>query len=1112
MPLVESDYLPPLPAALFPGPWLVFAPHPDDETYGMGGSIAAARAAGIRVEVVVVTDGALGGEGDGLIATREREVNAAVAILGGTGLSFWRVPDRHLQPDERLIALAAGLLDASAGGTVFFPSPVEPHPDHRATAVLVWEALRRRDFPLTATSYEISVQGPCNRLIDITPWVATKRLAMAVYASQEAERPYADRILALNQTRAWSLPPGVEYAEAFCVHAPKKRGLAAILAHFQHRDIAGVTCDNLPGAHRQMPILMPEEVERVVKGRDAAMHEAEKLREELNQILSSRSWRLTAPLRKLARRIRGEVSVTEGSGQVGDAEGGAIKPALLVVLATNTVGGAEIQTHNLLQGLVGQFTVTVLTHVVLESLFADLRDGHHPDQGRLDLVFFESRGLTNPFDYRQANLLAYARAIAVTARDTKAVLIHGVMHNSSLFIALAYWRHYRTLRRRTLVGSLHGSLNGYFAQRGQGATRWEWASIRLALATLDAVITPSQGVARELVTSFGGNQHRVHAIHNGFRLEQVRQLGSEPLDQPKTEPWILTCCRLSDQKDFKTLIAAFGQLKASPLPRLLIVGEGLLEDQIRAWADQYGVAERIELVGFQHNPFNWMRQAEIFVLSSHYEGFGNVIIEALALGVPVAASDCPWGPGEIIENGRNGALFPPGDAAALARILEGWLADPAERARLGQAGQARAAYFTAERMAGDYANLFRKITARRMFGWARRATPKVADRRVGVLIFHPANVFGGAERTIVNLLSHLRRERVRVVLVGMPEVFRDPAADVFYSLAANGLDPGGFSTVRQSVVEARRIIAIARREQCQVMLGMLHYGAIIAGLCWPLSWFRLKTIASPRTPSVAGIRFHAAASPRVARLWRTLIWGFCHLASRVLVASAGLKQECVEVFGAKASRVRVIPNSVDDGLLELARHNAPRARECASPEAPWLIVSAGRLAPEKDIDTLIRALALLRNRQRVRLEIIGTGPQSSQLAELAATLGVAEAVDFTGFTPNPLDRMRQADVVVHTGLFEGFGNSLLEAMASGVPLIATDCDFGPREIVKEGVNGVLVPVADPQALADALESLLLDPKRRLRLAEQGLKDVQNYRAELMANRYEEVFCELGQVR
>lgn len=235
--LIEADYLPQSTAALFDGPWLVFAPHADDETFGMGGAIALARAAGIDVHVVVMTDGALGGVAeDSLVATREREVARALEVLGGASLECWRQPDRGLRPDDGLICRAAALLENGGYRSVFFPTLIEPHPDHRATARIVWEALRRTGFPAASFSYDISIHGPCNRLLDITPAQAEKKRAMAVYASQEAERPYAIKVLASNQARTWSLPPEVSYAESFFAYersdCPLERVLEGILSGY----------------------------------------------------------------------------------------------------------------------------------------------------------------------------------------------------------------------------------------------------------------------------------------------------------------------------------------------------------------------------------------------------------------------------------------------------------------------------------------------------------------------------------------------------------------------------------------------------------------------------------------------------------------------------------------------------------------------------------------------------------------------------------------------------------------------------------------------------------------------------------------------------------------
>ncbi|GAB6041085.1 PIG-L deacetylase family protein [Endothiovibrio diazotrophicus] len=214
----ERHLLPYATSELPPGPWLLFAPHADDETFGLGGTLALAARAGIEVAVVILTDGALGGSGDreALCARRKAEARAALAALGGGELLFWDQPDRGLVPSEALQERVVALIGERQPAQVFFPSPMEPHVDHRAASRLVWEALRRerRVRPLAA-AYEITVQGPINRLIDISAVMAEKRAAIECYVSQLAENNYYGVSHALDVARTFTLPPGVVAAEGF---------------------------------------------------------------------------------------------------------------------------------------------------------------------------------------------------------------------------------------------------------------------------------------------------------------------------------------------------------------------------------------------------------------------------------------------------------------------------------------------------------------------------------------------------------------------------------------------------------------------------------------------------------------------------------------------------------------------------------------------------------------------------------------------------------------------------------------------------------------------------------------------------------------------------------
>jgi LmbE family N-acetylglucosaminyl deacetylase len=203
----------PLPVSA--GPWLVFAPHPDDETFGMGGSIAKAGDAGIAVHVCIVTDGALGGSADNLVAVREKEVRDACELLGVQQLHFLRQPDRGVRVTEALVEQVAALILQVAPAAVFFPGVMEFHPDHRACALLVWQALQRLPAPPLPVAYEIATQSPANCLVDITAVLQRKQLAMGIYLSQLSERNYERVVLALNTLRSLTLPEAVSAAEGF---------------------------------------------------------------------------------------------------------------------------------------------------------------------------------------------------------------------------------------------------------------------------------------------------------------------------------------------------------------------------------------------------------------------------------------------------------------------------------------------------------------------------------------------------------------------------------------------------------------------------------------------------------------------------------------------------------------------------------------------------------------------------------------------------------------------------------------------------------------------------------------------------------------------------------
>ena len=241
------------------------------------------------------------------------------------------------------------------------------------------------------------------------------------------------------------------------------------------------------------------------------------------------------------------------------------------------------------------------------------------------------------------------------------------------------------------------------------------ALARTLMPRADAAVAVSQGAAGAAIETLGLDAGRVRAIYNPKPLEEIRRLAVEELAHPwfggSAPPVILTVLREASQKDWATLLTAFGHVRRKISARLIVLGS--LSEGYRArmleMAGSLGVAQDVAFSGFDENPFRYMRRAALFVLSSRWEGLPNVLIEAMACGTPAVSTDAPYGPAEILQDGRWGRLTPVGDAEAMAQaILESLAGEtvPAEALRR------RAEDFSAERSVAAYEALFQSLTER----------------------------------------------------------------------------------------------------------------------------------------------------------------------------------------------------------------------------------------------------------------------------------------------------------------------------------------------------------------------------------------------------------------
>jgi glycosyltransferase involved in cell wall biosynthesis len=187
-------------------------------------------------------------------------------------------------------------------------------------------------------------------------------------------------------------------------------------------------------------------------------------------------------------------------------------------------------------------------------------------------------------------------------------------------------------------------------------------------------------VAEDLRNFSGLPREAINVIHNPIVTPELSRLAGEAVAHPwfakKDTPVILGAGRLSQQKDFVNLIRAFSILRQTRHARLVIIGQGPERPELERLVDQLQLREQVDMPGFAANPYALMRRADLFVLSSAWEGLPTVLVEAMACGAPVVATDCPSGPQEILEGGRHGRLVPVGDSEALGRAMIETLDDP----------------------------------------------------------------------------------------------------------------------------------------------------------------------------------------------------------------------------------------------------------------------------------------------------------------------------------------------------------------------------------------------------------------------------------------------------
>jgi glycosyltransferase involved in cell wall biosynthesis len=262
-----------------------------------------------------------------------------------------------------------------------------------------------------------------------------------------------------------------------------------------------------------------------------------------------------------------------------------------------------------------------------------------------------------------------------------------------------------------------------------------------------------------------------------------------------------------------------------------------------------------------------------------------------------------------------------------------------------------------------------------------------------------------------------------------------------------------------------------RTEEPEAMLSVFGYVNIIASLAWRMAGVRTRLLLNEQnTVSLES----GNASKWRGRLVPWLIKHFYPWANGIVVVSHGVRDDMAQLTKIPLERITVIYNPSVVRAEVWKKAQAPLDHPWFKADQPPVLVAVGRLQMQKDYPTLLHAFAKVRQTRPARLLILGEGKERPLLEELIKRLGLEHDVSLPGFVMNPYAYMARASLFVLSSRWEGLPTVLIEALCCGTPVVSTDCPSGPREILKDGQYGQLVPVGDVDELARAIAAALND--------------------------------------
>jgi glycosyltransferase involved in cell wall biosynthesis len=609
------------------------------------------------------------------------------------------------------------------------------------------------------------------------------------------------------------------------------------------------------------------------------------------------------------------------------------------------------------------------------------------------------------------------------------------------------------------------------------------------------LVTLSAAFRRVLVESYGVLPWRVHVIPPGVDLEAFSPEGREQaraaLGLARDDQVVLAVRRLTPRMGLSVLLDAWTKVAGAGRNRLLaIAGDGPLMADLERQAKRSGLSGQLRLLGRldEATLACWFRAADVSVVPSlALEGFGLVVLESLASGTPVLVSDAGGLP-EAVQGLDPSLVVPAGDAGALAtrlrEALDGRLPPRLDCRR-------HAEHFSWERVSSANLAVY------------RRALEVQPPRGIRVVYLDHAARLSGGELALLRLVPALEGVDAHVIVAEDGPLVRRllragvsvevvPMYESARALPRDRVEPGRLPPAT-AIAAATYVVRLARRLR-RLHPDLVHTNSLKAAVYGGMA-ARLA-----RVPCVWHIRDRIAPDYLPAAAVRALQAAGRRLPAAVIADT----QASLAYLSLPAGVGHVIPSPVE----------VTRPAAAGNRDGGFRLGIVGRVARWKGQHVFLSAFAEAFPEESARAVVIGEalfeGDKSyaAEVRAFAEELGIGSRVDFVGFTEEVSAELAGLDVLVHASVVpEPFGQVVVEGMAAGLPVVATD-GGGPREIITDGVDGLLYPAGDEHALAEMLRRLAADPGLRKRLGQAGQSRASQFSTNRVAPQVVDVYREV----